>query len=94
MECEIEHGPAQRRDGLHAARVAPAPGRQRVIFHVDLDCFFAAVATRAAIEARAAASIQATTGLTLEPGVALFDRSRQLWAVGPRGQSWFAEAAF
>ena len=48
----------------------------------------------AAIEARAAASIQATTGLTLEPGVALFDRSRQLWAVGPRGQSWFAEAAF
>ena len=48
----------------------------------------------AAIEERAAASIQATTGLTLEPGVALFDRSRQLWAVGPRGQSWFAEAAF
>ena len=48
----------------------------------------------AAIEERAVASIQATTGLTLEPGVALFDRSRQLWAVGPRGQSWFAEAAF
>ncbi len=48
----------------------------------------------AAIEERAAASIQATTGLTLEPGVALFDRSRQLWAVGPRGQSWFTEAAF
>jgi cobalt-precorrin-5B (C1)-methyltransferase len=47
----------------------------------------------AAIEARAAASIRATTGLPLEPGVALFDRSRQLWAVGPRGHSWFAEAA-
>ena len=28
VECEIEHGPAQRRDGLHATRVAPAPGRQ------------------------------------------------------------------
>ena len=47
----------------------------------------------AAIEARAAASIRATTCLLLEPVVAGFDRSRQRWAVGPRGHSWFAEAA-
>ena len=29
-----------------SAPAAPAPGRGRVIFHVDLDCFFAAVAVR------------------------------------------------
>ena len=47
----------------------------------------------AAIEARAAASIQATTGVNLKPGVALFDRSRCLWAVGAQGRSWFGSAS-
>ena len=47
----------------------------------------------AAIERRAAASILATTGLELQPGVALFDRSRQLWALGPEGRHWWGPAA-
>lgn len=46
-----------------------------------------------AIEARSAAYIQRCTGRRLEPGVALFDRSRRLWAVGPRGASWLPEVA-
>jgi len=46
----------------------------------------------AAIESRAAASVQATTGVNLKPGVALFDRSRRLWAVGDQGRSWFGSA--
>ena len=47
----------------------------------------------AVIERRAAASILATTGLELQPGVALFDRSRQLWALGPEGRNWWGPAA-
>ena len=47
----------------------------------------------AVIERRAAASILATTGLELQPGVALFDRSRQLWALGPEGRHWWGPAA-
>ena len=43
----------------------------------------------AAIEARSTAYIQRCTGRRLEPGVALFDRSRRLWAVGPQGAAWF-----
>ncbi|MFZ4566817.1 MAG: cobalt-precorrin-5B (C(1))-methyltransferase CbiD [Prochlorococcaceae cyanobacterium] len=43
----------------------------------------------AAIEARSAAYIQRCTGRRLDPGVALFDRSRRLWAVGPQGVTWF-----
>ena len=40
-----------------------------------------------------ASSILATTGLELQPGVALFDRSRQLWALGPEGRHWWGPAA-
>ena len=47
----------------------------------------------AGIESKAAASVQATTGVNLKPGVALFDRSRRLWAVGDQGRSWFGSAA-
>jgi cobalt-precorrin-5B (C1)-methyltransferase len=47
----------------------------------------------AAIETRAAASIARWTGIELQPGVAMFDRQRRLWAVGPRGQHWFQPPA-
>ena len=43
------------------------------------------------IEARSGAYIKRCTGRRLDPGVALFDRSRRLWAVGPRAGSWFPE---
>ncbi|MFM7229623.1 MAG: cobalt-precorrin-5B (C(1))-methyltransferase CbiD [Cyanobacteriota bacterium] len=45
------------------------------------------------IEARSAAYIERCSGQRLTPGVALFDRSRQLWAVGPNGAAWFPGVA-
>jgi cobalt-precorrin-5B (C1)-methyltransferase len=41
------------------------------------------------IEARSAAYIERCSGRRLAPGVALFDRSRRLWAMGPQGATWF-----
>jgi len=43
----------------------------------------------AAIETRSADYVRRCSGQRLAPGVALFDRSRQLWAVGPQGAAWF-----
>ena len=43
----------------------------------------------AAIETRSADYVRRCSGRRLTPGVALFDRSRQLWAVGPQGAAWF-----
>ena len=45
------------------------------------------------IEQRSAAYIKRTAGVQLQPGVALFDRSRQLWALGPVGEQLWRELA-
>ena len=41
------------------------------------------------IESRCAAYLKETVGCNLKPGAALFNRSRQLWAVGPQAETWF-----
>lgn len=41
------------------------------------------------IETRCAAYLKETMGCNLKPGAALFNRSRQLWAVGPQAERWF-----
>ena len=71
---------------------APAPGRQRVIFHVDLDCFFAAVATRDRPELRGLPVAVCWSGGGATSQSEISSASYEARAKGVRANMWLREA--